>query len=96
MYRASQILAVVDTFAEILMPIYEYECEKCHKTTEALRRMADMDEPVACEHCGNKKTHRAHSKVALNTGGGRSQSLPMSSGGGSCGRCGGPHGSCGA
>ncbi len=79
------------------MPIYEYECEKCHKTTEALRKMADVDAPLLCEHCGSEKTRRAHSLVAV--GGGRGQSLPVAGGGGhvhsgSCG-CGKPRGSCG-
>ncbi len=77
------------------MPVYEYECENCHRITEALRKMADVNAPLTCEHCGSEQTKRAHSVVAMNTSGGRSQSLPMSGGGGGCGRCGGPHGSCG-
>ena len=32
------------------MPIYEYECKKCGKTTEALQSFSD--EPLAtCPHC---------------------------------------------
>ena len=78
------------------MPVYEYTCEKCHKTTEALRKMADSDAPQVCEHCGSDKTRRAHSLVALTTSGGaKGQSQP---GGhvhsGSCG-CGKPRGGCG-
>ncbi len=75
------------------MPVYEYTCEKCHKTTEALRKMADSDAPLVCEHCGSEKTKRAHSLVAA----GRGQSLPVSGGhvhSGSCG-CGKPRGGCG-
>ncbi len=78
------------------MPVYEYACEKCHKSTEAIRRMADADEPIKCEHCGSEKTHRAHSLVAVSGGTGHSHSLPTSHvHSGSCG-CGKPRGSCGA
>ncbi len=46
------------------MPVYEYVCEKCGKTTEALRPMRDADSPIVCEHCKSKKVHRAHSVFA--------------------------------
>ncbi|MCC5828186.1 MAG: zinc ribbon domain-containing protein [Phycisphaeraceae bacterium] len=46
------------------MPIYEYQCNKCGKVTEALRRMAEADQPQPCEHCGHKTTHRMHSVFA--------------------------------
>lgn len=71
------------------MPIYEYACENCGKTTDALRKMDDADAPLACEHCGSTKTQRAHSvPLAVNsTGSSRSASLPMSSGGGGGGHC---------
>ena len=33
------------------MPIYEYQCEKCDKRTEAIQRLDDP--PLAlCPHCG--------------------------------------------
>ena len=37
------------------MPIYEYECVKCHQTTEALQKFSDP--PLTdCPHCkGNLK-----------------------------------------
>jgi putative FmdB family regulatory protein len=35
------------------MPIYEYECAKCHKVTEALLKVGEKD-PRKCEHCGGK------------------------------------------
>lgn len=37
------------------MPIYEYECLKCHQTTEALQKFSDS--PLGrCPHCkGNLK-----------------------------------------
>ncbi len=74
------------------MPIYEYICSKCEKTTEALRRMSEADEPIACEHCGSKKTKRAQSVFAASgTSAGTGASEHTHSPG--CGCCGG--GSCG-
>ena len=35
------------------MPIYEYECLKCHQTTEALQKFSDP--PLSsCPHCKGK------------------------------------------
>lgn len=35
------------------MPIYEYECIKCHQTTEALQKFSDP--PLTdCPHCRGK------------------------------------------
>jgi len=35
------------------MPIYEYECEQCHKITEAWQHLTD--EPLAtCQECGGE------------------------------------------
>ncbi len=31
------------------MPIFEYECKKCSKTTE---KIAKYDDVIACEKCG--------------------------------------------
>ena len=74
------------------MPIYEYVCEKCEKTTEALRPMAQADEPIACEHCSSKKTKRAHSVFSAQSSQGAAGDYcpPM----GGCGTCGDPRGSC--
>ena len=33
------------------MPIYEYACEKCGKTTELMQRISDPA-PETCEACG--------------------------------------------
>ncbi len=76
------------------MPIYEYQCESCGKTTEALRPMAQADDKVSCDHCKSTKTHRMHSVFAAagsSTSSG-SSSLPAMPG---CGRCGDPRGACG-
>lgn len=46
------------------MPVYEYRCDDCRELTEALRRMADADDPQPCEHCGGETTQRVHSVFA--------------------------------
>ncbi|WP_432799843.1 FmdB family zinc ribbon protein [Poriferisphaera sp. WC338] len=66
------------------MPVYEYECAKCEEVTEVIRRMADADEPIACEHCDSKKTSRKHSVFsACDSTSTSSSSASMP--GGSCG-----------
>ncbi len=43
------------------MPIYEYECNKCHEVTEALQKVSDP-ELKKCPHCGGK----VHKMMSLN------------------------------
>ncbi len=74
------------------MPIYEYECDKCDHVTEDLRQVAQADEPLACEACGNKKTQRRQSEFAAGTSQESGGGLPPMGG---CGRCGDPNGPCG-
>ena len=74
------------------MPVYEYECDKCHGVTEALRKMADADQPQVCHKCGSEQTHRIRSVFTAGGSQKRDVSLPM---GGGC-ACGNPHGPCGA
>ncbi len=45
------------------MPIYEYACHKCDHRTEMLRPMAEADQPLACESCG-EPMHRLQSVSA--------------------------------
>ena len=33
------------------MPVYDYECPKCHAEMELSRSVADRDEPLMCD-CG--------------------------------------------
>jgi putative FmdB family regulatory protein len=33
------------------MPIYEYECSQCHRTSDALQKVNDPA-PETCPHCG--------------------------------------------
>ena len=46
------------------MPLYEYYCADCHTKFEALRRMSQTDEPIACQHCGSLHTSRQFSVFA--------------------------------
>ncbi len=75
------------------MPVYEYVCDACEGTTEAIRRMDEKDAPIACEHCGSTKTHRALSLFMAGADKQRRSpgAMPM----GPCGRCGDPNGACG-
>lgn len=43
------------------MPIYEYQCQKCHEVCEALQKFSDP--PLGkCPHCGGKM----HKLMSLN------------------------------
>ena len=75
------------------MPIYEYVCADCGQISESLRKMADADEPIACEKCGSEQTHRRQSVFAAAGGERDDVSLPMSGEGGGC-PCGDPAGPC--
>lgn len=77
------------------MPIYEYNCEKCEHTTEALRPMSQADTPLACEACGSGKTTRRQSEFAAGASKSGTGSMPSPPGGGGCGHCGDPNGPCG-
>ncbi len=47
------------------MPIYEYECAKCHRRTSVLTtRVSERVEPV-CRHCGSRKLSRLMSRFAM-------------------------------
>ena len=49
------------------MPVYEYSCQKCGKTTELLRAMSDADAQVDCSYCGHRRTKRIHSVFSAST-----------------------------
>jgi putative FmdB family regulatory protein len=74
------------------MPIYEYQCYQCGHVTEALRRMSEATEPLACESCGSEQTERAHSVFAAS--GSSEKAMPDLPMGGGC-ACGDPNGPCG-
>lgn len=47
------------------MPIYEYACKKCGKTTELMRALAKRDDKAKCAHCGSSSTARKISMFAV-------------------------------
>jgi putative FmdB family regulatory protein len=46
------------------MPLYEYECGKCGKVFEVLRRMSDADGDLECPACHSKKVERQLSRFS--------------------------------
>jgi putative FmdB family regulatory protein len=50
------------------MPTYEYSCPACGSTFEALRKVSERDQPIACPSCGGE-TLRGLSTPALMMGG---------------------------
>lgn len=46
------------------MPIYEYECDACHKRTSAFIRSISNLQPVRCQHCGSDRLTRLMSRIA--------------------------------
>ncbi|HYA34256.1 MAG TPA: zinc ribbon domain-containing protein [Candidatus Binataceae bacterium] len=47
------------------MPIYEYECAKCHRRTSVLTTRVSERVRVRCGHCGNRKLNRLMSRFAM-------------------------------
>lgn len=68
------------------MPLYEYYCADCEMKFEALRKMSQADDPIACVRCQGMNTFRAISTfAAISKGsGGESRSLGGSSACASC------------
>lgn len=46
------------------MPIYEYECEKCHKRTSVLTMRVSERAEALCKHCGSTRMRRLMSRFA--------------------------------
>jgi putative FmdB family regulatory protein len=46
------------------MPIYEYQCKKCGKRFEMLRRMSDADSKLQCPSCYSEHVERQFSTFA--------------------------------
>ncbi len=69
------------------MPLFEFECPKCDHTVELLIRRED--EVAQCPQCGSTKLIRLISAPAAPSMREGASSLPIESGGESCGmpRC---------
>ncbi|UCD56849.1 MAG: zinc ribbon domain-containing protein [Candidatus Hydrogenedentota bacterium] len=50
------------------MPIYEFECQKCHHSFEALLASSTSPFP-ACEKCRSKKVRKCFSRFGFSSGG---------------------------
>ncbi len=75
------------------MPIYEFECNECHKTFEKLCSMKEDLSKIACEYCKKTNVRKKMSSFAtgnqrnsLDLGGGHSHEHSHSDGC-SCGSC---------
>ncbi|MEW6267505.1 MAG: zinc ribbon domain-containing protein [Thermodesulfobacteriota bacterium] len=47
------------------MPIYEYRCEACGKTTSALIMKREEEREVTCRHCGGRRLGRVLSRCVV-------------------------------
>ncbi len=76
------------------MPIYEFECNECHKTFEKLCSMKEDLSQVPCEYCHVKNVKKKMSSFAtgnqrtsLDLGGHSDEYSHSLSGACSCGSC---------
>lgn len=73
------------------MPIYEYKCDYCQNQFEAIRKMAEADEPISCPNCHQQVTKRmVTAAMAFSDGHAVSGSAQFCVGcsSGNCGSCG--------
>ncbi len=47
------------------MPIYEYECQKCHRRSSVLTMRISEKVDAICSHCGSDKLSRLMSRFAM-------------------------------
>ena len=47
------------------MPIYEYECAKCHRRSSVLTLRVSEKVDAKCQHCGAAKLRRLMSRFAM-------------------------------
>jgi putative FmdB family regulatory protein len=47
------------------MPIYEYECDQCHRRTSVLTLRVSEKADAVCNKCGSKEMHRLMSRFAM-------------------------------
>jgi len=47
------------------MPIYEYECQDCHRRTSVLTTRVSEKVRAQCKHCGGTKMSRLMSRFAM-------------------------------
>ena len=49
------------------MPVYEYDCQDCHKQFELTRSMSESSTRVKCPSCGSDRIERKYSAVYAKT-----------------------------
>ena len=57
------------------MPIYEYQCEKCHEVFSVLQSMGASEKETTCTVCGSRRVKKLLSSFACagsSTGAGHS------------------------
>ncbi|RJP18265.1 MAG: zinc ribbon domain-containing protein [Candidatus Abyssobacteria bacterium SURF_5] len=64
------------------MPIYEFECQKCHHSFEALLQSSSSTFP-RCEKCQSKRVKKCVSRFGFSVGG----KTVTSTGSSGCGSC---------
>src|SRR5690349_13067310 len=47
------------------MPIYEYQCDKCHRRSSILTMRVSEKVDAVCKHCGSTKLSRLMSRFAM-------------------------------
>ncbi len=50
------------------MPIYEYQCEECRRTTSVLTTRISEKVDAVCKHCGSTRMRRLMSRFAMPRG----------------------------
>lgn len=70
------------------MPIYEYECQDCHKVAEIL---VSTSRAPQCPSCGGKKLEKLFSTFATSGGGATGHAHSAGCGHGGGGHCCGGH-----
>lgn len=63
------------------MPLYEFTCERCGKSFEELKSLADRDEPGICPDCGAEAKRELSSFAVVGASSGRGASCTPTRGG---------------
>lgn len=73
------------------MPLLEFRCAACEKTSEVLVLAGDEAREIACPSCGSRDLSRLLSTFAARSGGGNGRASEPACGSGACampGMCG--------
>lgn len=63
------------------MPVYEYRCQQCGRTTDFfVARMGGTPDELACAYCQSREMERVTSTIAVHSPAGRDQALTCTTG----------------